>query len=117
MGPGIIGANMGAWNVLRRSSGQGETYIFDLAIDLYWLRFLKITDQLDNKRLVDSLEAMNKGLLQSSASFCVMVPVHSSNIGVTFCCPVIDLALLVMNNQIDCVVTSHHMFLCVCLQI
>ena len=80
MGPGIIGANMGAWNVLRRSSGQGETYIFDLAIDLYWLRFLKITDQLDNKRLVDSLEAMNKGLLQSSASFCVMVPVHSSNI-------------------------------------
>ena len=61
MGPGIIGANMGSWNVLRRSSGQGETYIFDLAIDLYWLRFLKITDQLDNRRLVDSLEAMNKG--------------------------------------------------------
>ena len=63
MGPGIMGANMGTWSLLGRSSGQGESYIFDLAVDLYWLRFLKISNQLDSDRLVTSLHSLNKGIL------------------------------------------------------
>ena len=62
MGPGLVHSNMGSWNALDKSSGQGETYIFDLALDLHWLRYLKVTDQLENNKLLRTLDEMNKGL-------------------------------------------------------
>ena len=61
MGPGLTNKNMGLWNTLDKSSGQGETYIFDFALDLYWLKYLKSTAQLPLELMKENLASMNKG--------------------------------------------------------
>ena len=61
MGPGLVQPNLGAWATLQRSSGQGETYVFDFAFDLYWLRYLKASGALIETEVSERLQTMNKG--------------------------------------------------------
>ena len=42
--------------------GNGEQYLFNFATNLYWLKFLKITNYLPNSLLVDALDGINKGM-------------------------------------------------------
>ena len=61
MGPGITASNMNAWDMFQQRSGMGEGYIYDFAIDLYWLKFLKRSNQLEEEQLVESLNLLNSG--------------------------------------------------------
>ncbi len=38
--------------------GSGEGYVFDFVVNIYWLRFLKLTNQLSDKTLNDGLNKL-----------------------------------------------------------
>ena len=64
MGPGFTSSNLNSENVLGRRSGQCETYLFDMAIDIIWLRYLKTANQLSSSQLVKTLTRTNKGKVE-----------------------------------------------------
>ena len=61
MGPGVTSTNLAAWEVLGLSSGTGEPYVFDIAIDVYWLKYLRLANRIDEKTITDVLERLNNG--------------------------------------------------------
>ena len=61
MGPGVTSTNLAVWEVLGLSSGTGEPYVFDIAIDVYWLKYLRLANRIDENTLTDVLERLNKG--------------------------------------------------------
>ena len=41
--------------------GDGQQYLFDIAINMYWLKFLHEVNQLTNEILMNAIFGMNKG--------------------------------------------------------
>jgi len=46
---------------MRATYGDGENYIFNFAINWFWLTYLKATNQLSTKLMGEVLEGLNKG--------------------------------------------------------
>ena len=61
VGPGMFEKYLDALNVLRRPTGCGEPYMFDFAVNLYTLKYLKATSQLSETILLNALDYMNIG--------------------------------------------------------
>ncbi len=61
MGPGFFEPHLDAENLINKPYGCGEQNMFNFAANLHYLKFLKITNQLDDKTLSDALAYMNLG--------------------------------------------------------
>lgn len=62
VGTGMFTKYLNANNIFDKMIfGSGEHYVFNFAINLYWMRFLKITNQLSDSTLMNTLDGMNVG--------------------------------------------------------
>ena len=61
MGPGFFKPYLDAENLIRKPYGCAEQNTFNFAANLYYLKFLKITNQLRTKVQNDALNYMNLG--------------------------------------------------------
>ena len=62
MGPGFTSTRLTLQNQAGVFEGTGEQYVFNLAYNMNWVRFLKITNQITNDKLAEVLENMTKGM-------------------------------------------------------
>ena len=62
VGPGFFEPHLDAENLMRRPYGCAEQNMFNFAANLYYIKFLKITNQLQDSTLQDALEYMNLGM-------------------------------------------------------
>ena len=61
MTPGFFEDYLNAENILHRPYGAGEMIAFNFAYNLYTLKFMKASEQLDQVQLQKSLREMNIG--------------------------------------------------------
>lgn len=61
VGPGFFAPYLDAENMMRKPYGCAEQNLFNFAANLYYLKFLKVTNQLKNTVLKDALNFMNLG--------------------------------------------------------
>ena len=61
MGPGYYESFLNSENWMQMPYGGAEQSIFNYALNLYYLQFLKITNQLEHKVLLGGLAYMNEG--------------------------------------------------------
>ena len=63
VGPGFTTPRLNVRHLMRAIHGDGENYIFNYAINWYWLTYLKQTNQLSTKLMGEVLDGLNKGRL------------------------------------------------------
>ena len=62
VGTGFDIPHLDAPNIFNKMvHGDGQHYLFDIGINMYWLKFLHEVNQLTNEILMDALFGMNKG--------------------------------------------------------
>ena len=61
VGPGFFKPFLDAENYMHKPYGAAENNVFNLAINLYMLKFLKVTNQLSNEVLANGLSYINLG--------------------------------------------------------
>ena len=61
VGTGLFSSHLDAYNIFGMIFGNGEHYMYNFATNLYWLKFLKITNYLSRSVLKTSLDALNVG--------------------------------------------------------
>ena len=61
VGPGFFKSHLSASNTLSMTFGNGEHYIYNLGVNLYWIKFLKTINLLPESTLEKALEGITKG--------------------------------------------------------
>ena len=59
-GPGYWTSDLHTENQMNLKTGNAENYLYNFAVNLYWLRFLEASHQLTDKWEQWSLKALNK---------------------------------------------------------
>ena len=62
MGTGFVYPILNSENTLRKPFGSAESALYNLAINIQYLKFMRDTGQLTTKLLMDTLEPLNKRL-------------------------------------------------------
>ena len=65
VGPGFYKKQLRIDSLYRFVSGAAGDYIFNFAVKLVWLKFMKGTNQLGRKTLLATLNSMNNGTVAS----------------------------------------------------
>ena len=62
VGPGFTSSHLDARKIFNDMIfGDGQHYLFNIGMNMYWLKFLDQANQLDRNVLEDALAGMNKG--------------------------------------------------------
>ncbi len=62
VGPAFFKPYLTAENLLNRPYGCAEQNMFNFGANLYYLKFMKVTNQLKDETLIEALEYMNLAL-------------------------------------------------------
>ena len=73
VGPGFYKPFLDAENFMRKPYGAGEMNMFNYAINLYYLKYLKTTNQLKDSVLHKALDYMNLGEYSSHSHIHIYV--------------------------------------------
>ncbi len=65
VGEGFFRSHLDAGALFGIRAGNGDHYIFDLAVNMYWLQFLDQTNQLEERTRRAALAGMNQGTTPS----------------------------------------------------